>query len=145
MAGDMEVARDFPGVIKGKAEPSVVKAYAESSRTDNYALRILSGKECCQDLQREDLERAKELIRRFSVVIDIACLDESLQALADNEWNLKKLGRTRRHVSKRPPMERIGNDEIYEQLQKKNELDIELYEWAKSISYLDCSQYEKKL
>jgi hypothetical protein len=140
LAGDGHVAREYPGVSKGTANRTVLDAYVASNRTDNFALRILAGKGCCQgkDTDRKHLEAAKALVQRFSVVIDIECLNESLKLLARNEWNmtLGKIGMGRRRAS---PRERIGNVDVYNQLREKNRLDIELYEWSKTLSYFDCS------
>jgi hypothetical protein len=141
LAGDQRVARTYPGVVKGTANRTVVEAYAHDDFfTDNYALRILAGTDCCQgkDTDRKHLEAAKELVQRFSVVINIECLDESLLALAENEWNLTLAPPTQGQPSRAPARERLGDDDIYDYLVEKNKLDIELYEWSKTLSYLDC-------
>jgi hypothetical protein len=141
IAGDGFVVQAFPGVIQGTASNTTLDRFARSNYSNNFALKVLAGIGCCdgKHTDRQHLEAAKALVRRFSVVIDIECLSESLQLLAVNEWNitLGKIGKGRTRSS---PRERIGNEDIYEYLEEKNKLDIELYEWSKSLSYLDCSQ-----
>jgi hypothetical protein len=41
-----------------------------------------------------------------------------------------------RHKSYR---ERIGYDDVYQFLMKRNKLDVELYQWAKQISLVICN------
>jgi hypothetical protein len=141
LAGDGVIFTKYPGVIQGTANYSVLHKFAYSDYTDNYALRVLAGNGCCggNHTDRKHLEAAKDLIRRFSVVIDIECLKETLELLATNEWNIT-LSTIRERRVKPPPREVIWDNEIYEYLREKNKLDVELYEWSKSLSYLDCSQ-----
>lgn len=140
LAGDGRVARKYPGVTKGTAMRETLERYATSNFTDNYALRVLAGRECCQgkDTGRKHLNTAKALIQRFSVVIDIECLSESLQLLAKNEWNIT-LGKLYNGKKRDDPRTRIGHSDIYAQLEIRNQMDIELYNWSKSISYVDCN------
>ena len=110
--------------------------------TDNYALRILAGNGCCQgaDTSIKHLEDAKTLLNRFSIILDIACLDNGIDALADllnitlNESRRKKR-KSEHHASVR---ERIGHDDVYEYLLEKNKPSIELYEWSKTKALIQC-------
>lgn len=142
LAGDGWVRRVFPNVYAGNASHSEWWDFAKSPRNDNYALRILAGNGCCQgaDTNRTHLQTAKELIQRVSLVLDIACLSQGMEAVASLinitlEPSRKSGGRA--HASAR---ERIGHDDVYEYLVKKNQLDIELYEWSKQFALVNCTQ-----
>ena len=122
--------------------PAEAWAYANDGRyTDNYALRILAA----NDNSSTGLERAKQLLRRFTFVLDQACLDASLHALAD------KLGWKNRpstpgcHANTRPfnlqhshpPFDkRIADPKLLRYLEARNHNDIRLYEWARGRSLL---------
>jgi hypothetical protein len=142
VAGDGYLSKYYDGVTDGTANYSVLHKFAYSDYTDNFALRVLTGNGCCSGnhTDRKHLEAAKDLIRRFSVVIDIKCLTETLELLATNEWNITLRRSIKKVRTKPPPREAIWDNEIYEYLREKNKLDVELYEWSKSLSYLDCSQ-----
>ena len=143
LAGDGVVQRKFPGVLEGKANRTEFMAYASSPKyTNNFNLRVLSGHGCCQGEETDEahLERAKHVIRRMTVVLDIDCLEEGFQELG------RRLGvgpvalRTKRTRIRRPSVkERIGFDDVYEFLLRRNHLDIKFYQWAKQRSLVDCS------
>jgi hypothetical protein len=70
-------------------------------------------------------------------------LDEGIQALGDVLGILPQniVSKKRDH----PPIEqRIPYPDVYEFLKERNRLDIELYEWTKSRSLVDCSALQKK-
>jgi len=110
------------------------------------------------DLDSKKYEHAVDVLNRFTVVLDIACLDQGLVALG-NLLNLnttfvddkiEKLGERRKHpkpkskeekniIKMLPPREQIGYDDVYEYLLEKNKLDIKLYEYSKTISLVDCN------
>lgn len=112
--------------------------------TNNFALRVLAGPDCCNGThtERTYLDKAKALLQRMTFVLDIECLNEGMQALAeildiDIQLIQGNVG-THQHKSK-TPRERIANDEVYDALLARNRLDIELYEWSKQISLVNCS------
>jgi len=184
LAGGEYMTRYFPNVLHGNASVEELTQFSHSDRTENNVLRILANEHCCPvqedavdshntnpfispilttpptPIDRTHLEAAKALLRRFSVIIDMECLSETLQLLAQNEWNITLGPMTMPATSEPPPSslstktttttaatprEIIGNDAIYEYLLQKNELDVELYQWSKSVSYLDCSQLQSSL
>lgn len=123
--------------------------YASSKCADNYALKVLSKREtnCCQGANTsvDILNDAKDLIRRFTFVIDMACMDESLIELTrvlslplpELKYHKKQL---EKHAANTfTARERIGNDTLYEYLMSRFRRDIELYEWSRLISIVDCS------
>ena len=118
--------------------------YAESKCADNYALRVLApNKDCCNgaNTSLEDLEGAKNLLRRFTFVMDQECLDDSLLVFAkimDLPLEASSL-KTGLHKIHPPAQERIANDTLYHFLENKFRRDIELYEWSKTISLVNCS------
>merc|ERR1712224_1141697 len=88
-------------------------------------------------------EHGKALLDRFTVVLDIACLEEGMDALArmlglelpakDKRMNSHpKVGNT--------SQETIGYDDVYEYLLAKNRWDIALYEYSKTISLVQCGE-----
>jgi len=114
--------------------------YAQLPLTNNFALHKLSPKRCVQsgkDTPLECLEAAQDLVKRFTFVIDIACLDESMAVLADElGWTLPPPKPHKTHPSS---AERLGNETLHEWLRQRNRRDIELYEWAKDRAVLNCS------
>lgn len=131
--------------------------------TNNFQLRRLSddpGK-CCQgnETSRSHLEAAKKLLQRFTFVIDIACLDDGLEAIArelgfklrtdvEKEKQMVNLPGYKlpqniqvQQFTNLPYRERVGFDDIYEFLLDHNKLDIELYEWAQTnLAIVKCGE-----
>ena len=92
----------------------------------------------------ECLESAKELIRRFTLVLDQSCLTESVDAMTkmlgigmQPELRKQQQHKPRSVIS---AFERIGNATLYDYLAERFRADIELYEWSKSMSIVDCSK-----
>ena len=122
--------------------------YANSKCAYNYALRILgtedgTGKCSRTPMPDECLESAKELIRRFTFVLDQSCLTESVDAMAKvlgigMQPELRKQQHKPRSVTS--AFERIGNATLYNYVAERFRADIELYEWSKSLSIVDCSK-----
>jgi hypothetical protein len=124
--------------------------YANDKCADNFALRVFTGSPgCCNGAQTNItyLEQAKKQMDEFTILIDQSCETESIQALSDLlHLNLSVADagkKSRVHTTHPPVRERIGNETLYEYLQEKFKLDIELYEYAKSKSILDCSTLQK--
>lgn len=145
LAGDGWVARFHHNVHLNQATEEEWWDYANTTHgdTDNFALRTLAGKDCCAGNHTEYryLEYAKALVSRFSIVLDHACLDEGMEAFADLV-GIKKLPRADNvdPPKKHPPNEqRIPYRNVYDFLVERNKLDLELYEWSKSISLVNCN------
>ena len=111
-------------------------------------MRILAGEGCCQgnETSRVHLEAAKALIRRFSLVLDIACLDQGMMVLADllNISLHQKKSKSKEKLTeilstRKTPRERVGHDDVYDFMVDRNRLNIELYEWSKSLALVNCS------
>jgi hypothetical protein len=146
LAGDGWVAKDHPAVHGTNATEEEWWAFANDTKkghTNNFALHILAGDPCCngKDSDPKYLKSAKALVNRFSVVLDMECLDQGIQALADllgiephRNPKLKLLKRD--HP---PNEERIPYPNVYKYLLERNKLDIELYQWSKRQSLVDCS------
>jgi len=153
LAKDGYMNHYFPGLLTvGNTSDGHLlwRSYANYNRnTNNYALRILAGTGCCQGeaTDRRHLDAAKALLRRFTFVLDIDCLDDGMSKLAKilnitiNERKLerKKLARASARARMAPSHERIPFPDVYNYLVLKNQLDIELYEWSKGLSLINCS------
>mmetsp|Transcript_4998 Transcript_4998/g.5512 ORF Transcript_4998/g.5512 Transcript_4998/m.5512 type:complete len:127 (+) Transcript_4998:342-722(+) len=96
-------------------------------------------------ITQEHYEHGKSLLDKFTVVLDIACLDEGIEALArllhiniyQNETTTELM--KKKHVHHREtPKERIKYNDVYDYLLAKNRWDIALYEYSKSISLVNC-------
>jgi len=141
----------FPGLKSSTATEKQWQSYANYDRnTNNYALRILAGNGCCdgENTDRKHLEAAKSLLRRLTFVLDIECLDDGMLALAEilniaiDERKLeRKAAKRKKH---KPSHERIPYHNVYKRLATKNQLDIELYEWSRGISLVNCSAARKR-
>lgn len=104
-------------------------------------------------------DRAVTLLQRFTILLDIECLTDSIHVLANvlrlhvNGKALLGSARLRNRsgggmsddtTAKQPLRDlkirdRIPFDDIYDYLAHRNQWDIALYEWARSRSLLDCS------
>ena len=105
-------------------------------------------------LEQRHYDNAVAILNRFTVVLDIACLDDGFAALGDllglnttavdlrrqksNEKREAKADR-RTPTMKQSTKERIGFDDVYEYLVEKHKWDTKLYEYSKSISLVDCN------
>lgn len=151
LAGDGWVHKHFPNIGQGNASRDEWWEYAKDDWfTNNYALRVLAGKGCCDGAQTDSkyLEKAKALANRFSIVLDIECLSEGIQAVA-NLVNISIAEKARHSNMKKehhhaPSRERIGYDDVYDYLVAKNHLDIELYEYAKRRALVNCAKIHER-
>jgi len=108
------------------------------------------------NLNQTNYERAVSILDRFTVVLDIDCLHEGIQALANllgldqkrihdsllkNEERRITKGKTNAHQKQRSSLkDRIGYQDVYEYLLEKNKWDIKLYEYSKNVSLVRCEQ-----
>jgi hypothetical protein len=123
--------------------------YVNADCADNLALKVLAPDAGCCDGANTSVhyvDDAKNLLRRFTFILDQACLNESLIALGqklnisvDLSQDIRHLKQHRIHMTAR---ERLANDTLYEFVRRKFRRDIELYEWAKSQSIVDCSKLD---
>ena len=130
--------------------------YANSRYTDNYALQKLTAhpdQVNGNQTTRRALESAQALVRRFTYVLDIACLDDSLEALAKKldvnvSEELTAMARTRRLRKERrsaigghnkSKLKTILFPDIVEYVRARNARDIELYQWSKQLSLVKCA------
>uniref|UniRef100_A0A7S0XQ33 Sulfotransferase domain-containing protein n=1 Tax=Pseudo-nitzschia delicatissima TaxID=44447 RepID=A0A7S0XQ33_9STRA len=84
--------------------------------------------------------RAKKVLDQFTFVLDIDCLEEGMEAVG----KMLRMGQIEPQVipahphASETPKERIQFDDVYEYLRAKNEWDIKLYEYSKTISLVKC-------
>lgn len=150
LAGDGIMSTKYPMLFNGLHginDPALEEGQwwefaHEKVHTNNFALRTLTNKTCCNgaDTPREYLDMAKELVQRFTFVIDIDCLQHSLEKVAEVlgfEPARQEFDMDEKFV-KPPIQERIPYRDVYDFLVEKNQLDTELYEFAKGLAVLDC-------
>lgn len=138
------------GKVKGVEKPDRRKkwpvrtqaqwwSYAHSRFTNNFALDKLTPEWCNKgDYSLKCLEAAKGLVRSFTFVIDIACLDQSMEILADRlGWSPLTV---EPHIYRADAAARIGNSTLHEFLKQRNRRDIELYHWARDRAILKCPE-----
>jgi len=121
-------------------------AYSNSTHTDNFALNRLTGGTCVDGDQTPEscLEKGKELLGRFTFVLDQECLPESIAAFAQILGKPLPDQETSRTYNKVPKSaastarDRIRSDEIYEYLVERNKMDTAMHEWSKGISLVRC-------
>ena len=154
LAGDHATKTNFPNILEGNASLDEWWAFADSTNTNNFAMRILAGQDCCQgqDTDPIHLVHAKELLSRFTFILDLACLTDGMAAVAhslgfeprqqrallDQAAVMMQRELAPSGVVHPPVSERIPFPQVYEFLQRRNYLDIELYEWSKQISLVRC-------
>eukprot|EP00568_Trieres_chinensis_P008466 CAMPEP_0183294928 /NCGR_PEP_ID=MMETSP0160_2-20130417/3069_1 /TAXON_ID=2839 ORGANISM="Odontella Sinensis, Strain Grunow 1884" /NCGR_SAMPLE_ID=MMETSP0160_2 /ASSEMBLY_ACC=CAM_ASM_000250 /LENGTH=285 /DNA_ID=CAMNT_0025456319 /DNA_START=42 /DNA_END=896 /DNA_ORIENTATION=- len=112
------------------------KLFAKSQFTNNFALsRLVDSRRSnieldCQrgnESPAECVNVAKDLLSRFTFVLDQACLEEGLEAMGKELGiQLPQMKPAKVHKSAR---ERINNTEIYEFMTRRMQRDIELYQW----------------
>ena len=110
-------------------------------KVNNFNLHFLTDSfDCCQGAQtdRTHLYAAQQLASRFTFILDQACLEDNLRAFGrilgiDFELKPNPINHHRKSVQ-----ERIPYRDVYEFLVKKNQLDIEFYEWTKTKSLVQC-------
>jgi hypothetical protein len=137
--------------------------WLHSEAANNFALNKLSdidsssssssGGGCCsrQDTSRDHLEAAKALLRRFTYVLDLRCLEAGMESIAKElgfweDFHPQYGNRGHKQAkyqnstwSPSPSVrDQIGYDDLYEFLVTSNPLDSELYEWSKSIAHVQC-------
>jgi len=157
LAGDGFVNKNYGEELN--RSPELWWDFANSYATNNFALQKLVGKECCdgKDTDPTFLLKAKELLSRFTFIVDQECLGDGIlqvaktlnftqeQVQAIHHWadqSDKKYINNDKH--KATARERINNDTIYEFLLERGQLDIELYEWSKTLSIVNCSEVNGK-
>ena len=104
------------------------------------------------EIDQNHYEKAVAILNRFTVVLDIACLDDGFEALAKllgldipfvterrELSNRRRAQKKKVQYTKLSSEERIGYDDVYQYLLEKNEFDIKLYEYSKTISLVDCN------
>jgi hypothetical protein len=117
----------------------------EPYHNNNYAMRILAADEACCDganTNRTFLEKAKQMIQRFTFILDIECLEHSLDKMAGIlGFDLLHYGKSEDSFHDHTPaIEKIPYPFIVDYLVEKNKLDTELYEWAKQFALVNCSE-----
>jgi hypothetical protein len=159
-----------PLLVPGNSDEWWKYAEGHSSYKDNLALRVYSdgrgGHSHGTDQENQQyLEEAQELIKRFTFVLDAACIDESMDKLAevlsirlpehhqdegddgtdddDNTYHRTTATPPHRHVSTREHSnmrDEIGDDEVYDYLVASNKWDIKLYEWSQGLALVQCKR-----
>ena len=118
--------------------------YANGQCSDNYALRVLADDAHCVNGSNTTLaclESAKNLLRRFTFILDQTCLSESMAALGKElHLNITEVAfeNPRQHKKHPSVRVRLNNDTLYEFLRLRFRRDIELYEWSKTQSIVQC-------
>ena len=148
--GEFHELRHGPNAISEdptNATQAVYWIYANSDCADNYALRELTEDPTCihgTHTSLACLESAKTLLRRFTFIVDQACLNDSLIALGGVlKLNItQETFRQSNRLHHNHPVsirERLQNDTLYDFLKQRFRRDIELYEWSKTRSIVQCS------
>jgi len=168
LAGDGAVGKRYPGFDENGLSREGwwnYAVYGDDNGTDNFFLRILTAldrptqkrnvknhvkkgfnrttEELIElfptGIDEEIFEQSKSLLDQFTIVLDIACLNEGMDALADLlHIQLPPQGKKRKNHTHAAPRERIGYDDVYEYLLAKNQWGIALYEYSKTISLVRC-------
>lgn len=94
-------------------------------------------------INKTHFEHGKTLLNKFTVVLDIACLTEGMEVLGrllglqpgQHNRGVIQIGAKNKSAS---PKDRIGYNDVYEYLLAKNQWDIALYKYSKTISLVQC-------
>lgn len=149
LADSAKSNRYFPNLfIYKNATADDLWEFAYHDYTDNYNLHVLTDydpKQCCFDDETnttniKHYETAIDLLQRFTIILDQDCLNKGIAAVADLLGMEIPANVLRDAKSHDTPRERIGNDDVYEYLAHKNEMDIKVYKWVQENSLIDCSE-----
>ena len=150
--GQKESDNFFLRILTGAKQPKRKKSNATNhitkgiDRSTNDIMELFP-----TGLHESHFEHGKSLMDRFTFVLDVACFDAGMQAMG----NLLEMGlpplktpskstiKARSGTKALSPKERIGYDDVYEYLVAKNEWDIKLYEYSKTISLIDCDELDE--
>eukprot|EP00536_Pseudo-nitzschia_multiseries_P006566 jgi/Psemu1/193421/e_gw1.142.71.1 len=162
LAGDRTFLQSFSGYNTGTLSQAGwwdIAADPERRHADNFFFRILEGtpRPGTETNPFTPLTSGSErqlnavaMLDRFTFVLDIACLHDGIRVLAtllgldltrvrDELVRIDNLrisrGKTQNKLSVE---EKIGHRDVYEYLLQKNEWDIRLYEYAKTVSLVRC-------
>ena len=95
-----------------------------------------------EDTSLACLESAKELLSRFTFILDKSCLAGSMVALGIalnlNITTSSFESRSQHKLHALSLRERFGNDTLYDYVKRRFRRDIELYEWSKVRSIVVC-------
>lgn len=175
LAGDGGINKVYPGYNTGELSRRLwwdYAAYGGRKESDNFFLRILASKPRGSQrtvsnhvakginrttdevmrlfptgIKKNDFNKAKYLMDKMTIVLDIECLTEGMEALGFLlGLDLPMYRPKPKHLVKRPtPREMIGYDDVYEYLEAKHKWDIALYEYSKTISLVKCDELEERL
>ncbi|EED89537.1 predicted protein [Thalassiosira pseudonana CCMP1335] len=141
LAGDGGIIRKY-----GKEEGRTMEqwhGFAADTTYVNFMLTRLTPDACGKEGENttiECLENAKALLERITFVLDVECLSDGMDALAQQlGFAPPNLRKGKSHPSAK---ERIPEEVIYDLLLKRNRRDIELYEWSKGLSLVNCSEVD---
>jgi len=135
----------------GRATSFNFSGWLDGPWCDNYALRILSNHPVSKrqpnlltyggyyaPVTKNHLAKAKSWITKVTVLLDQACLSSSLKDLFKTiGWD--KIAVRHNNYHQKPVRQLIGNDTLYERLVRMNQYDIELYEWSKKKTWIQCA------
>lgn len=146
LAGDAFMVRSF-GPEETRSHDQWWKlARHKGSRqhlVDNFNIFLLTNETGCCSGNTTDpihLESAKTLLSRFTYILDQACLSETVEIMAKELGvpSMTAKSRKRHKFHDEPLSERIPYPDVYDYLMDRNQLDFQLYEWAKTQSLVQC-------
>lgn len=143
LARDGWVSVRHKSIYSGNATENDWWRYANDTYgdTDNFALRTIAGFPCCEGEKTDPkyLAYAKALLSRFTIILDMDCLEQSMEAFA-NLVGIPFESNMKRQPHYPPNSERIPYSNVYNFFLQKNRMDIRLYEWSKNISLVRCHE-----
>eukprot|EP00977_Amphora_coffeiformis_P029865 scaffold43139_cov199-Amphora_coffeaeformis.AAC.1 len=138
------IGKIYPRIKDGTADEEEWWRFAKDKRQDNFALSyLLYRNQGSKEVTADHLKAAKKLVRRFTFVLDLSCLGESIAALADVLGIPQSEEKPPQTIPHPPPRDRVPFPEVYDYLEHRNRYDIELYEWSKSLSLVKCDELPK--
>jgi hypothetical protein len=128
------LGQTYPDIQTETANRSVWWAFARDPINENWMIRQLVPSNTIFQ-GRAGLLQAQALARRMTFVLDMECLNEGLQALAEVlGFDLHPSRRPRHHI----PSHRIPYPDVQELLERRNAMDMEFYIWCKTIRLVQC-------
>ena len=147
LAGDAFMNRLFGGIEENRTHATWWKLALHdgdhANLVDNFNLFLLTNETGCCSGNATDpihLESAKKLLSRFTYILDQGCLTQSVEIMGEELGvaSITANSRKRKGHDHKSLKERIPYQDVYDYLMDRNKLDIELYEWAKTQSLVQC-------
>lgn len=138
----VQAVDELLGGKHSRMKAAKVREEAKKIAKNHSTLGLLTGKSCLggANATRSCFVKARSTLKKFTFVLNQACLADSVNALAfELELPHAKLGRsTSDHRDRRVRYRAVNTNSLTEYVLDQLQGDINLYEWSRSMSIVKC-------